>query len=83
MAPAPFGQAMAGILDIVRTAMDDGCWQRLKACRRPVCRWVFYDASRNRSSHWCSMEVCGNRVKSRSAYQRRRSRTSREPATAG
>lgn len=36
---------------------------RLKACRRPVCRWVFYDSSRNRGSTWCAMDICGARTK--------------------
>ena len=47
-----------------------GCslWERLKAC--PQCGWSFYDYSRNRSATWCSMSLCGNRLKTR-AYRRR------------
>jgi predicted RNA-binding Zn ribbon-like protein len=51
-----------------------GTWGRLKACEREVCRWAFYDRSMNRSGHWCSMSVCGQREKSRRAYRRRRAR---------
>ena len=51
-------------------AQADGAWERLKACRQETCGWLFYDASRNRSSNWCSMQVCGGREKSR-AYRRR------------
>lgn len=40
-------------------------WPRLKACREDTCRWAFYDHSKNRSGHWCSMEVCGARHKAR------------------
>jgi predicted RNA-binding Zn ribbon-like protein len=43
---------------------------RLRACRRDACQWVFYDASRNRSGVWCSMDVCGARTKM-AAYRRR------------
>ena len=43
---------------------------RLKACRQETCGWVFYDGSRNRSSSWCSMRVCGGRAKA-SSYRRR------------
>ena len=43
---------------------------RLKACRREICKWAFYDRSRNGSSTWCSMSVCGNRTKTK-AYRRR------------
>jgi predicted RNA-binding Zn ribbon-like protein len=36
------------------------------------CGWLFIDTSRNHSRRWCSMEVCGNRVKARRHYQRSR-----------
>jgi predicted RNA-binding Zn ribbon-like protein len=51
-------------------AMLDGTWGRLKACRN--CHWSFYDLSPNRSATWCSMQICGNRTKTR-AYRRRKS----------
>ena len=59
---------------IVYTATVDGTWPRLKACRREICHWLFYDHSRNRSGIWCSMAVCGNRTKTR-AYRERREAT--------
>ena len=55
--------ALARIVGVVHTAMADGTWPRLKACPRHICRWVFYDRSKNRNSRWCAMSVCGNRVK--------------------
>jgi predicted RNA-binding Zn ribbon-like protein len=63
--------ALAELVGIVYTATVDGTWQRLKACRSDVCRWLFYDRSRNRSGVWCSMAVCGNRTKTRSYRARR------------
>jgi predicted RNA-binding Zn ribbon-like protein len=63
--------ALADLVGIVYTAMADGTWSRLKACRREVCGWLFYDRSRNRSAVWCQMAVCGNRTKTR-AYRVRR-----------
>ena len=63
--------AFADLVGIVYTAMADGSWTRLKACRRDVCRWLFYDRSRNRSAVWCQMSVCGNRTKTK-AYRARR-----------
>ena len=63
--------AFADLIGIVYTAMADGSWSRLKACRRDVCRWLFYDRSRNRSAVWCQMSVCGNRTKTK-AYRARR-----------
>jgi predicted RNA-binding Zn ribbon-like protein len=55
--------AIGRVLAVVFTAMADGTWPKLKACPRDVCGWVFYDRSRNLSSRWCSMSVCGNRTK--------------------
>jgi predicted RNA-binding Zn ribbon-like protein len=64
-------RVIATLLSIVAGAIGDGTWPRLKACRNSTCRWAFYDHSRNRSGHWCSMTDCGNRAKTR-AYRRRR-----------
>jgi hypothetical protein len=54
------------------TAMLDGSWARLKACPREICGWAFYDRSTNASATWCSMRVCGGRVKAGAYYRRRR-----------
>jgi predicted RNA-binding Zn ribbon-like protein len=66
--------ALGGIVGVVHTASADGTWRRLKACPRHICRWVFYDRSKNRSSRWCAMEVCGNRIKT-ARYRRRAAHT--------
>jgi predicted RNA-binding Zn ribbon-like protein len=55
--------ALGRILAVVHAAVVDGSWARLKACPREVCFWVFYDRSKNLSSKWCAMSVCGNRTK--------------------
>lgn len=44
---------------------------RLKRCAEHACELVFWDLSKNHSRRWCSMRVCGNRVKSR-AYAARK-----------
>jgi predicted RNA-binding Zn ribbon-like protein len=64
-----YADALDEIVAIVLRAMLDGTWARLKACRN--CSWSFYDYSPNRSATWCSMQLCGNRTKTR-AYRRRR-----------
>jgi predicted RNA-binding Zn ribbon-like protein len=72
-APAGDGvdRALARLASIAVTATQDGTWPRFKACRKPSCGWVFYDRSRNRSSNWCSMTICGNRTKT-AGYRRRK-----------
>ena len=64
--------AFATLLASVHGAMQDGTWPRFKACRNPECRWAYYDTSRNRSGRWCSMAICGNRMKGRAFRRRRR-----------
>jgi len=66
--PALFARLLAAVAD----AQCAGTWDRLKACAADDCQWAFYDSSRNQSRTWCSMEVCGNRAKTR-AYRARRS----------
>ena len=62
------GDALDAVVAVALSAMLDGTWPRLKACRN--CHWSFYDNSPNRSATWCSMQICGNRTKTR-AYRRR------------
>jgi predicted RNA-binding Zn ribbon-like protein len=54
----------------VYQAMGDGTWQRVKACPRHDCRFVFLDQSRNGKRTWCSMQTCGNRAKARRHRER-------------
>ena len=70
--------ALGTILAAVHAAMQDGTWERMKACRADACEWAFYDASRNRSGTWCSMDVCGNRAKARAFRARHRAATGSE-----
>jgi predicted RNA-binding Zn ribbon-like protein len=63
--------AMGRLLGIAYEAAIEGTWRRLKVCRSDTCRWAFYDSSRNRSGTWCTMSICGNRMKGR-AFRRRR-----------
>jgi predicted RNA-binding Zn ribbon-like protein len=64
--------ALGTIAAAAFTAMLDGSWRRLKACPRDVCGWAFYDRSTNASATWCSMRVCGGRVKAGAYYRRRK-----------
>jgi predicted RNA-binding Zn ribbon-like protein len=64
---------LAVLLGAVYTAQVDGTWSRFKTCRDDVCRWAFYDATKNRAGAWCDMAVCGNRAKARAYRGRNRS----------
>jgi predicted RNA-binding Zn ribbon-like protein len=65
-------QVVGRLLAEVVRAEVEGRWNRLKACSNEECRWAFYDASKNRSGRWCTMQVCGARHKMR-AYRERTS----------
>jgi hypothetical protein len=45
---------------------------RLRPCANPECRLFLIDRSKSNSARWCSMAVCGNRMKARRHYQRTR-----------
>ncbi|GLV53392.1 hypothetical protein KDH_02470 [Dictyobacter sp. S3.2.2.5] len=47
-------------------------WRRVKKCPGDGCGWLFVDRSRNQSRRWCNGQNCGNRVRVRQHYQRRR-----------
>ena len=73
---------LARVFGDVAAADRTGTWDQLKVCRRDICRWAFFDASRNHSGVWCSMSICGNRSKSARLRQRRRSPRVGGPAAA-
>lgn len=63
-------KALGELAAVMFDAMAANSWTRLRAC--PSCKWGFYDHSRNQSSRWCDMNVCGNRAKQRALNERRR-----------
>lgn len=71
---APTGTGLSGALAAILVALAfgdaDRTLSRLKVCQADSCRWVFYDQSRNGSSRWCTMQLCGARNKNR-VYRRR------------
>lgn len=45
---------------------------RLRPCENPDCRLFLIDHSKPNKARWCSMAVCGNRMKARRHYERTR-----------
>lgn len=61
------------LFPIARSLADLVCMEdftNVKACERPDCTLLFIDRTRGRVRRWCSMAVCGNRVK-QAAHRRR------------
>jgi predicted RNA-binding Zn ribbon-like protein len=74
LAPAVGGArgGLAHLLIAIAEAQADDAWERLKLCVADDCLLAFYDTSKNRSRHWCSMGECGNRQKTRRYRARQR-----------
>jgi predicted RNA-binding Zn ribbon-like protein len=45
---------------------------RLRPCANEECRLFLIDRSRPNTARWCSMAICGNRMKARRYYRRAR-----------
>lgn len=50
--------------------LTDGEISRIKVCRNPRCRWVFYDQTKARTRCWCDDKICGNRERVRRSRQK-------------
>jgi predicted RNA-binding Zn ribbon-like protein len=44
----------------------------IKKCGNPSCILYFYDTTKNHARSWCSMRICGNRMKAAAHYRRKR-----------
>jgi predicted RNA-binding Zn ribbon-like protein len=44
----------------------------VRRCENPACVLHFYDTSKNHRRRWCSMDICGNRMKVAAHYRRQR-----------
>lgn len=72
-------QAIHLVVPIAESASDLLCHSDLsliKRCRNPACILYFYDTTKNHARHWCSMNICGNRMKVAAHYRRTRSQRS-------
>ncbi|MEW5977868.1 MAG: ABATE domain-containing protein [Acidobacteriota bacterium] len=61
---------------VAESACDLLCYGNLslvRKCENPNCVLFFYDTTRNHSRRWCSMSVCGNRMKVAAHFRRLRS----------
>jgi predicted RNA-binding Zn ribbon-like protein len=85
VAPAAGGFAWAWVADeasldqvlwpVVRSAaqlLTSGELARVRECAREGCDWLFVDTSKNHSRRWCTMAVCGSRVKAGRYYRRKK-----------
>ena len=65
LSPGPAGplQALAPIARAIAELVMSGRSVEIGKCANPRCVLYFRDRSRTRRRRWCSMAVCGNRMK--------------------
>jgi predicted RNA-binding Zn ribbon-like protein len=71
-AELPAGRAAAARAVLAWAALRTSAPGRLRPCANPDCRLFLIDHSKPNSARWCSMALCGNRMKARRHYQRTR-----------
>ena len=49
--------------------------EKVKECAEETCSILFVDSSRPGKRRWCSMRICGNKIK-KAAYRRRHGKAS-------
>lgn len=74
---APSGRAAAVRAVLAWDALHRSRPGRLRACENPECALFLIDHSKANRARWCSMAVCGNRMKARRHYERTRANTDR------
>lgn len=52
---------------------------KLRTCGREECKWLFLDLTKNHSRKWCDMATCGNVMKARRSYARKKSGATARP----
>jgi len=72
-----FEEPIDMLVPIAESAADlfsHGDGSLIKKCENPACVLYFYDTTKNHARRWCSMSVCGNRMKVAAFYRRNRNR---------
>ena len=65
-------QLLVRVAESAADLFSYGDWSLIKKCENPACVLYFYDTSKNHARRWCSMSLCGNRMKVSTFYRRHR-----------
>ncbi|HET9574897.1 MAG TPA: CGNR zinc finger domain-containing protein, partial [Nitrospira sp.] len=69
------GESSRLLTPLTEAASDLLCYGNLslvKKCRSNACILYFYDTTKNHTRNWCSMQLCGNRMKVAAHYRKKR-----------
>ncbi|MYL39621.1 CGNR zinc finger domain-containing protein [Halobacillus litoralis] len=74
LVPVPLKGGSDGLLAILAYQMlhhkEAGIWEKVSACQNDDCLALFVNQKGRRK--WCSMDVCGNRMKARKHYSKKK-----------
>lgn len=63
---------LAPLAEAASNLLCAGDLSLVKKCGNAACILYFYDTTKNHTRNWCSMQLCGNRIKVAAHYQRKR-----------
>ncbi len=65
-------QAVTLLAEAVARLLTEKDLTLVRRCENPACVLHFYDTSKNHRRRWCSMDICGNRMKVAAHYRRQK-----------
>lgn len=68
--PTAHAQAVTLLAEAAARLLTEKDLTLVRRCENPACVLHFYDTSRNHRRRWCSMDICGNRMKVAAHYRR-------------
>lgn len=74
-AAAPVQNLLAPLAEAASDLLCRADFALIKKCGNPACILYFYDTTKNHTRSWCSMQMCGNRIKVAAHYQRKRNQS--------
>jgi predicted RNA-binding Zn ribbon-like protein len=68
----PISRLLIPLAEAAGELLCSGNLSLVKKCRNSACILYFYDTTKNRARNWCSMQLCGNRMKVAAYYRKKR-----------
>lgn len=68
-------ELLASLLEAASDLLSSGHLSLIKKCANAACILYFLDTTKNHTRNWCSMQLCGNRMKVAAHYQRSRGKS--------
>ncbi|MDC8449388.1 MAG: ABATE domain-containing protein [Nitrospira sp.] len=69
-------ELLAPLLESASDLLSSGRLCLIKKCANTACILYFLDTTKNHTRNWCSMQMCGNRMKVAAHYRRSRGKAS-------